>query len=102
MSALTLGVVLLALMNLTFKAVGPVLLGDRTLPAPAARVLDALGPGLLAALVTTDLLGPHWSAADATILPGLTLAAGLRRTGRSHVLCVAAAVATTCAVRLLF
>jgi hypothetical protein len=37
--------------TLALKAVGPVLLGGRPLPAPLARVATLLGPALLAALV---------------------------------------------------
>ena len=99
MSALTLGVVLLALMNLAVKAIGPALLGDRDLPPRAARALDLLGPCLLASLVAADLLGPHWSDADATVVPGLVLAAGLRLRGRSPLVCVLGAVLLTVAIR---
>jgi len=39
------------------KAVGPVLLGGRELPAPMLGVVSLLAPALLAALVATQLLG---------------------------------------------
>jgi len=100
-STLLLGIVLLALMNLAFKAVGPALLGNRSLPEPAERVLRATGPGLLASLVVVTLLGSRWSVFDATILPGLALAIGLRSLGQSHPVCALAAVMVTGAVRLV-
>jgi len=39
------------------KAVGPVLLGGRELPAPVIGVASLLTPALLAALVATQLVG---------------------------------------------
>jgi branched-subunit amino acid transport protein len=38
------------------KAAGPVVLGGRTVPDAVARVLDALAPAVLAALVVTQLV----------------------------------------------
>jgi branched chain amino acid efflux pump len=43
--------------TLGLKAVGPVLLGGRELPAPVIGVVSLLAPALLAALVVTQLLG---------------------------------------------
>jgi branched-subunit amino acid transport protein len=39
------------------KALGPVILGGRVLPAPVTGVVSLLAPALLAALVVTQLLG---------------------------------------------
>ena len=39
------------------KGLAPVLLGDRELPAPVARVSGALAPALLAALVAVQTFG---------------------------------------------
>lgn len=72
-SGLLIGVVLLALMNVAFKAIGPALLGDRDLPAALQRVLDAAGPGLLASLVAADLLGPRWSGLTSPFCPAWPL-----------------------------
>ena len=39
------------------KAIGPVLLGGRTLPPQLAGIVDMLAPALLAALVVTQAVG---------------------------------------------
>ena len=43
--------------TVAFKATGPVLLGDRTLPTPLAGVVALLAPVLLAALLVTQTVG---------------------------------------------
>jgi branched-subunit amino acid transport protein len=101
MSTLVAGIILLALMNIAFKAFGPALLGDRRLPSAFDRVLRALGQGLLASLVVATLLGADWAGFDGTILPGLAVALGLRLWGQSHLVCALAAVIVTAAVRLV-
>lgn len=100
-TTLVIGIVLLAAMNLVFKAMGPALLGDRQLPPAFTRVLRALGQGLIAALVVATLLGPGWHDFDATVLPGLALALALRWWGQSHIVCALAAVGLTALVRLV-
>ncbi|HEV2529658.1 MAG TPA: AzlD domain-containing protein [Thermomicrobiales bacterium] len=96
------GIVLLALMNVVYKAIGPVLLGDRRLPAAADRVLRAVGQGLLGALVIVTLLGVGWDSFDWTMLPGIGGAIALRLwAGQSHLVCALVAVAVTAAVRLV-
>ena len=57
MSTVWIVVVVAGAATLMLKAVGPVLLGGRELPAPVANVLSLLAPALLAALVATQLLG---------------------------------------------
>ena len=101
MSTLVAGIILLALMNIAFKAFGPALLSGRQLPPSFDRVLRALGQGLLASLVVATLLGADWSGFDATILPGLAVAVGLRLRGQSHLVCALVAVIVTAAVRFV-
>ncbi len=99
---LVAGIVLLSLMNVLYKAIGPVLLGDRRLPPAADRVLRALGQGLLGALVIVTLLGVGWDAFDWTVLPGIGGAIALRLwLGQSHLVCALVAVAVTAGVRLV-
>jgi len=43
--------------TMALKGLAPVLLGDRELPAPVARVSGALAPALLAALVAVQTVG---------------------------------------------
>jgi branched-subunit amino acid transport protein len=54
MTAVWLAVGLVGAASVAIKASGPVLLGERELPAPFARVVDLLAPALLAALVATQ------------------------------------------------
>ena len=57
MSAVWLVVLVVGVATVALKATGPVLLGDRTLPEPVARVVSLLAPVLLAALVVTQTVG---------------------------------------------
>jgi len=56
-SAVWLVVLVVGVATVALKATGPVLLGDRTLPEPVARVVSLLAPVLLAALVVTQTVG---------------------------------------------
>ena len=57
MSPVWLVVLVVGLATIALKATGPVLLGDRRLPAPVARVVALLAPVLLSALVVTQTVG---------------------------------------------
>jgi len=57
MSAVWLVVLVVGAATAALKATGPVLLGDRELPEPVARVVGLLGPVLLSALVVTQTVG---------------------------------------------
>jgi branched-subunit amino acid transport protein len=57
MSAVWLVVLMVGAATVALKATGPVLLGDRELPEPVARVVGLLGPVLLSALVVTQTVG---------------------------------------------
>jgi len=50
-------VLVVGLATVGFKATGPVLLGDRSLPPALAEVVALLAPVLLAALVVTQTVG---------------------------------------------
>jgi branched-subunit amino acid transport protein len=56
-STVWLVVLVVGVATVVLKATGPVLLGDRTLPDPVARVVGLLAPVLLAALVVTQTVG---------------------------------------------
>ncbi|MGV9211607.1 AzlD domain-containing protein [Micromonospora sp. RB23] len=101
MTTMIVAIVALAAINISFKAVGPAILGDRPFPAPVQTAVDALPAALLAGLLMTDLLGQYWRAFDWTLLPGLGLAVALRISGRSHLVCIVAAVAGTAALRVV-
>ncbi|MFI5927316.1 AzlD domain-containing protein [Micromonospora sp. NPDC051543] len=94
-------IVALAAINISFKAIGPAVLGDRLFPAPVQTAVDAMPAALLAGLLVIDLLGQYWQAFDWTLLPGLGLAVALRISGRPHLVCIVAAVAGTSALRVV-
>ena len=57
MSTVWLVVLVVGVATVALKATGPVLLGDRELPEPVARVAALLAPVLLSALVVTQTVG---------------------------------------------
>jgi branched-subunit amino acid transport protein len=101
MTAMVLAVVVLAIVNIVFKAVGPALLGDHEFGARSRAVLDALPAALLAALITVDLLGARWAEADWTAVPGLLTIALIRLRHAPDLVCIVAGVAVTAALRAL-
>jgi branched-subunit amino acid transport protein AzlD len=101
MITMIVAVAVLAVVNMAFKAAGPAVLGDQEFPPRTQLLVDALPAALLAGLLVVDVLGARWASFDATVLPGLAMAAGLRLAGRSHLVCIIGAVAGTAAVRAL-
>lgn len=93
-------ILILAFGTYAMKASGPVLLGNRRLPAPVTALADLLAPALLAALVVISSLthDGDWEidARAAGLLAALLVA--WRRGG--FLLIVAAAMAATALVRL--
>jgi branched-subunit amino acid transport protein len=57
MSSTWLVVAIVGVGTVVCKALGPVLLGGRTLPSQLAGIVDMLAPALLAALVVTQAVG---------------------------------------------
>jgi branched-subunit amino acid transport protein len=57
MSTVWVVVLVVGTATVALKATGPVLLGNRTLPEPVARVVGLLAPVLLSALVVTQTVG---------------------------------------------
>jgi branched-subunit amino acid transport protein len=57
MSSTWLVVAIVGVGTVVCKALGPVLLGGRTLPSQVAGIVDMLAPALLAALVVTQAVG---------------------------------------------
>jgi branched-subunit amino acid transport protein len=60
--------------TIAFKAVGPVALAGRALPARLAEVVELLAPAVLAALVVTQALGGDDGIAVDARLAGLAAA----------------------------
>lgn len=82
------------------KALGPVLLGGRTLPPRVVSVITLLGPTLLAALVATQVFaGDRELVVDARVV-GIA-AAGLAILARLPILVVVVAAATATALARL-
>lgn len=96
MATLLVAVLTLAAINGAFKAVGPALLGQRRLPP---RLVEGLPAALLAGLLAIDLLGPGWREFDITVLCGLFVAVVVRAFNRPQLLCIAAGVLMTAALR---
>lgn len=102
MSTAWIAVGLAAVISATLKALGPVALGGRTLPAAVRSVIAMLAPALLAALIVVEVAGPHWSHLDWTVLAGLAAVAVARLALRApDLLAILAGVALTALLRLL-
>ena len=91
----------MAVISFGIKAAGPALLGARPLPERVRDVIALLAPVLLFALVTTELLGSHWSAVDARVVIGVATAAASRLCRAPTLLAVLLGVATTALLRVL-
>jgi branched-subunit amino acid transport protein len=82
------------------KALGPMLLGGRTLPAPMLAVIGLLGPTLLAALVATQVFGGDRELVVDARAVGIA-AAGVAILARLPILAVVAAAAVATALTRL-
>lgn len=94
-------VVSVGVITIAIKASGPLLLGVRTLPAAADRLMALLAPALLSALVATQAFGgPHRLAVDARAagVAGAALCIALRA---PLLVTVVVAAAVTAGVRAL-
>jgi branched chain amino acid efflux pump len=75
MSTTWLIVLLVGAATAALKGLAPVLLGERELPLPVARVSGALAPALLAALVVVQTLGDGQALTLDPRVAGVTAAA---------------------------
>lgn len=85
------------LATIALKAIGPVVLGGRPLPAALTRIVTLLGPALLAALVATATFAAGRSLTVDARLAGV-LAAGVAIWLRAPVLAVVVVAALTTAL----
>lgn len=83
--------------TIAFKAVGPVLLGGRTLPPRLTGPIELLAPAVLAALVVTQLVGGDRAIVLDERLAGIA-AAGVAIALRAPILAVVAAAAVVTAL----
>jgi branched-subunit amino acid transport protein len=101
MSDVWTAVVLVGAGTIVLKAAGPVVLGGRTVPDTVARVLDALAPAVLAALVVTQLVGGDRAIVLDERLGGIA-AAGVAIALRAPILVtVSVAAVVTAVLRLV-
>ena len=101
MSTLWIGVAALALMNFTFKAIGPVLLAQREIPPRMTAAVNTAGQCLLVSLVVVALIGERGAGFDAAVLVGIASGAALRLMKRHDLVCVLVATVTVALMRLL-
>ena len=94
-------IAVVAAATIAFKAAGPVLLGDRSLPPSLASVVEVLAPAMLAALVVTQTVGGDRELVFDERLAGV-LAGAVAIRLRAPLLAVMVVAATTAAlIRLL-
>src|SRR5690348_16522849 len=98
---MVLAVIALAIINFGYKAAGPAILGDHEFSDRTRTVLNALPAALLAGLIAIDLLGPTWSDADWTMVPGLATTGLARNRRLPDLVCILAGVVVTAALRAL-
>ncbi len=98
MSDVWLGVVVVGVGTMGLKALGPVALGGRPLPARLTGVVELLAPALLSALVAVQALGAEHALVLDERLIGLAAAGiALWRKAPMLVVVVVAAAATAIA-----
>jgi hypothetical protein len=101
-TVIVVGIVVLAMMNFSFKATGPALLMDAE-PSPTVQELViSLSPALLTGLVVVELAGARWVDLDWTALPALAAAALAYRKGVPDLVCLVIAVGVAAGLRALF
>ena len=83
------------------KAIGPMLLGGRTLPPQLAGIVDMLAPALLAALVVTQAVGADRTLVFDERLLGIAAAIVAIRLRAPLLVIVVAAAGVTALARLL-
>jgi branched-subunit amino acid transport protein len=94
-STIWIVVIAVGAVTVVLKAVGPVLLGGRDLPAPVLSVVVLLAPALLAALVAVSIFGLGKDlVVDARVVGLFAAVAALLVRAPILVVVLAAAVAT--------
>lgn len=99
MSAVTITLLVLALVSYVLKSAGPVLLGDRHLPVAVTRVTQLIPAPLLAALVLTSTVVDGTSLRIDARLVGLVAAAIALHFRAGFVVVVAVAATATALAR---
>jgi branched-subunit amino acid transport protein len=84
-----------------FKAAGPVLLGDRTLPPRVQSVVELLAPVMLTALVVSQTFGSDGTVSVDARVPGVAAGAVAVWRGLPIVAAMVIAALVTASVRLV-
>ena len=92
-------VVVVSLVTIAIKALGPMLLGGRPLPEGITGVVVLLAPALLAALVAVNTLGGDRALVVDARLPGVLAAAVAIRLRAPVLVVVLVAAAVTATIR---
>jgi branched-subunit amino acid transport protein len=92
-------VVVVSIVTITIKALGPMLLGGRPLPEGITGVVVLLAPALLAALVAVNTLGGDRELVVDERLPGVLAAAVAIRLRAPVLVVVLIAAAVTAIIR---
>jgi branched-subunit amino acid transport protein len=92
-------VVVVGLVTVAIKALGPMLLGGKPLPVRITGVVALLAPALLAALVAVNTLGGDRELVVDARLPGVLAAAVAIRLRAPVLLVVIVAAAVTATIR---
>ena len=69
-----LAILAVTVANWLLKAAGPLVLGERTLPPVARRVVGLMAPVLLAGLIVVELAGAEWEGVDTWQVAGVAVA----------------------------
>jgi branched chain amino acid efflux pump len=101
MSRVWLAVLVVGAATVALKAAGPVLLGDRELPARMRALVGLLAPALLAGLVVTNTLASGRHVVVDARLAGVAAAAVSLRLRAPILLAVMIAAAVAAAIRAL-
>ena len=101
MSSTWLVVVIVGVGSVVCKALGPVLLGGRSLPPQVAGIVDMLAPALLAALVVTQAVGADRKFVFDERLFGIAAAVVAIRLRAPLLVIIVAAAGVTALARLL-
>jgi branched-subunit amino acid transport protein len=100
-SSVWLAVTLIAAATMVLKALGPVLLGGRQLPGPIGRVVDLLGPVVLAALIAVQTFASGEDLVVDARVPGVAAAAFCVWLRAPLLVTVVVAAAVTATIRAL-
>lgn len=96
-----LAIAVLALGTFGLKSAGPLLLRDRVLPAPLARLAELVPAALLAALIAVEVLGADRRLVLDARVGGVVVAALAVALRASFLVVVVAACAATAMLRAL-